>query len=267
MTRLPGDRLAHVALPGRLDQATLDRFAAVDTWVFDLDNTLYPANGQIWPQIDARITQFVSDYLGIDGISARALQKFYYQRFGTTLRGLSEHHDLDVGAFLDFVHDIDRTALEPNPELVDAITALPGRKLILTNGSRKHAQHTTEKLGFEQTFEAVFDIVAADLVPKPEAATYERFFAEHRVDPSRSAMFEDIARNLWVPHERGMVTVLVVPPPGDADRREPWEAEGVSDPRVDFVTDNLAGFLRALDLGRLEPRPDATAKPQGAIRS
>jgi len=226
------------------------RFATVDTWVFDLDNTLYPAGSTVWPMIDERITRYLADLMGIDGMSARGLQKYYYKRYGTTLKGLIEDHAITPGAFLDFVHDIDRTSLAPNPALVQAIASLPGRKLILTNGSRDHALRTTEQLGFTDAFEAVFDIVAADLVPKPEAATYERFFVTHGVDPSRSAMFEDLAKNLQVPHARGMATVLVVPSTTVEDNREPWESLGSAEPYVDVATDDLAGFLAGLAFGQ-----------------
>ncbi len=124
------------------------RFAHVDTWVFDLDNTLYPAGSSIWPKIDERITRYLAELFGIDGLSARGLQKFYYQRYGTTLAGLIADHKISHEQFLGFVHDIDRSSLAPHPALVEAITALPGRKLILTNGSSHHAPRTTEQLGF-----------------------------------------------------------------------------------------------------------------------
>ena len=130
------------------------------------------------------------------------------------------------------------------------MAALPGRKLILTNGSTDHALRTTERLGFPAGgFEAVYDIVAADLVPKPEAAAYDRFFALHGVDPRRAAMFEDLSKNLVVPHARGMATVLVVPPGGAGDNREPWERLGADASHVDAATDDLAAFLVGLELG------------------
>ena len=241
------DLLSSTAVPvaAGLDRVRA-RFAAVDTWVFDLDNTLYPHDSDLWPQIDARISQYLANFLGIDGLSARALQKFYYRRYGTTLHGLMADHAMDHVPFLDFVHDIDRTSLAPNPRLAQAIARLPGRKLVLTNGSRDHALRTAERLGLGTAFEDVFDIVAADLTPKPDPATYRRFFERHGVDPSRSAMVEDLSRNLIVPHERGMATVLVVPKTAEADAREPWERAGVTDPHVDFVTDDLTGFLVGL---------------------
>ena len=149
--------------------------------------------------------------------------------------------------FSNFTHDIDRSSLLPDLALAAAITALPGRKLILTNGSREHALQTAEALGLEAMFEDIFDIAAADFVPKPAAATYERFFEKHVVDPARAVMFEDLARNLVVPHERGMTTVLVVPKPGQMDHREAFEI--TSDdvpPHIDFVTSDLAQFLMTL---------------------
>ena len=224
----------------------LARFAHVDTWVFDLDNTLYPAGSALWPQIDARITHYLADLLGIDGLSARALQKYYYLRYGTTLNGLMAEHAIDPHRYLDFVHDIDRSTLPPDPNLVAGIAALPGRKLIFTNGSRDHALKTAGQIGLADVFEDVFDIVSADLVPKPDPATFDRFFDRHGVDPRRAAMFEDLARNLEVPHARGMVTTLVVSPAGGVDHRDAWESVGAGASHVDFVTAYLGPFLATL---------------------
>jgi putative hydrolase of the HAD superfamily len=239
-----------LSAPPRLPERVRARFAAVDTWVFDLDNTLYPAGSPVWPMIDERITRWLADLMGIDGLTARGLQKYYYRRYGTTLKGLIEDHAITPDAFLSFVHDIDRTSLLPNPALVEAVRALPGRKLILTNGSKEHALRTTERLGFAADgFEAVFDIVSADLVPKPDAATYDRFLALYGVDPRRAAMVEDLVKNLAVPHARGMATLLVVPSATMEDNREPWERLGAEEPYVDAATDDLAGFLAQLEFG------------------
>ncbi|WP_395665210.1 pyrimidine 5'-nucleotidase [Methylocella sp.] len=219
-------------------------FSHKDVWVFDLDNTLYPADADLWPKIDARITLFMAHLFGLDGMSSRALQKYYYERYGTTLRGLMEQHRVSAEEFLAFAHDVDRSGLKPNHTLAASIAALPGRKLILTNGSRDHALRTAEALGIHDMFEDVFDIVAADFVPKPEAATYERFFDRHGVDPKRAVMFEDLARNLVVPHERGMTTALVVPKPGQADHREAFEmVTEAAPPHIDFVISDLEAFL------------------------
>ena len=223
-----------------------ERFGHVETWVFDLDNTLYPASSDLWPKIDARIASFVSHLFGLDGLSARALQKYYYEKYGTTLAGLMAEGDVTPAEFLDYVHDIDRSSVLPNHSLATAITALPGRKLILTNGSRDHAIRTAEALGIHALFEDFFDIVASNLVGKPHAGAYETFFSRHGVDPGRAAMFEDIARNLEVPHSRGMVTTLVVPKRGAGDHREAWEAASGPVPHVDFVTDDLERFLESI---------------------
>jgi putative hydrolase of the HAD superfamily len=233
--------------PATLSSADItERFAHVQTWVFDLDNTLYPASSDLWPKIDARITLFMSELFGLDGMSSRALQKYYYERYGTTLRGLMEEHEITADEFLEFVHDIDRSSLLPNHSLATAITGLPGRKLILTNGSRDHALRTAEQLGLDTMFEDIFDIVASDLVPKPNPQAYERFFEKHGVDPAGSAIFEDIERNLVVPHARGMRTTLVVPKPGQRDHRDPWEVAKERPRHVDYVTDDLEGFLRGV---------------------
>jgi len=225
-----------------LSAADARGFGHVDIWIFDLDNTLYPHEARVWPQVDERITLYIMALFGLDGLSARALQKHLYHRYGTTLRGLMEEHDVDPDAFLDFAHDIDHSGLETSPLLGRAIESLPGRKLILTNGSRRHAETVAMKLGIYDHFEDVFDIAAADFTPKPDPRAYARFLERHAVDPARSAIFEDIARNLVVPHELGMTTTLVIP--GTVDPfRETFEQEAVAAPHVDHVTSDLSGFL------------------------
>jgi putative hydrolase of the HAD superfamily len=221
-------------------------FAEVDTWVFDLDNTLYPHHLNLWHQVDARIRDFIADYLKVAHEDAFRIQKDYYKRYGTTMRGLMAEHGLEPDAFLDYVHQIDHSPLEPNPALGAALARLPGRKLILTNGTRKHAEAVMQRLAIHEHFEDVYDIVAADLEPKPLAQNYDRFLALHRVDPHKAAMFEDLARNLAIPHALGMTTVLVVPEKTREVFREGWELEGREAPHVDYVTDDLAGFLQAL---------------------
>ena len=214
----------------------------VDTWVFDLDNTLYESSAGVWPQVDARMTVYIMRLFGLDGLSARALQKFFYHRYGTTLRALMDVYDVDPADYLDFCHDIDHGGIAPNPALGAAIAALPGRKLILTNGSRGHAKAVATRLGFFDQFEAVFDIVDAAFVPKPDRRAYDAFLLAHGVEPGRAAMFEDIAANLAVPHALGMRTVLVLPATPDP-HRERFEQESVAAPHIGHVTSDLAGFL------------------------
>jgi putative hydrolase of the HAD superfamily len=217
-------------------------FDKVDIWVFDLDNTLYPHH-LLWQQVDDRIRAYVADFLKVSKDEALRVQKDYYKRYGTTMRGLMTEHGLKPDDYLEYVHRIDHSPLEPNPALGLALSRLPGRKLILTNGTRKHADAVMRRLGIEQHFEDVFDIVAAELEPKPSAITYERFLDRHDVDPAKAAMFEDLARNLEAPHALGMTTVLVVPAGTREVFREDWELEGRNDPHVDHVVDDLAAFL------------------------
>jgi len=228
--------------------ATPRGFSHVDTWVFDLDNTLYPHHLNLWQQVDERIREFVAKFLDIGREEAFRVQKDYYRRYGTTMRGLMTEHGLNPDDFLDFVHEIDHSPLTPDPTLGAAIEALPGRKLILTNGTRKHADAVIRRLAIHHHFEDVFDIVAAELEPKPQPQTYDRFLKAHGVDPASAAMFEDLARNLAVPHALGMTTVLVVPPGTREVFRESWELEGPGEPHVDHVTDDLAGFLQKIGL-------------------
>ena len=148
--------------------------------------------------------------------------------------------------FLAYVHQIDHSPLEPNPAMGAAIAKLPGRKLILTNGSVDHVEKVLERLGLSGHFDAVFDIIAAELEPKPAPQTYHRFLKRHDVDPAKAAMFEDLARNLVIPHQLGMTTVLVVPDGSKEVVREDWELEGREAPHVDCVTDDLTGFLEEL---------------------
>src|SRR6478672_2053327 len=218
------------------EKPTPRSFGAVETWVFDLDNTLYPHDLNLWQQIDDRIRSFVSEFLKVSKDEAFRVQKDYYKRYGTTMRGLMAEHGLNPDDFLEFVHKIDHSPLLPNAELGDAIEKLPGRKLILTNGTRKHAEAVMKRLQIDHHFEEVFDIAAADLDPKPLPQVYDRFLKRHAVIPQKSAMFEDLARNLEIPHALGMATVLVVPEGGREVMRERWELEGRDAPHVDYVT-------------------------------
>ncbi|PYE99954.1 putative hydrolase of the HAD superfamily [Rhodopseudomonas faecalis] len=229
-----------------IDRPVPRDFAAVETWVFDLDNTLYPHHLNLWQQVDVRIRDFVAAWLKVSPEEAFRIQKDYYRRYGTTMRGMMLEHGVHADDYLAYVHEIDHSPLEPNPAMGDAIAALPGRKLILTNGSVAHAGKVLARLGISHHFEAVFDIIAAELEPKPAPQTYHRFLQRHGVDPLRAAMFEDLARNLAVPHQLGMTTVLVVPDDSKEVVREDWELEGRDAAHVDHVTEDLTGFLRAL---------------------
>ena len=223
------------------------RFEHVDDWVFDLDNTLYPHASNLFSQIDVKMTSYVSELLKLPRDEARVLQKELYLKYGTTLAGLMERHKIDPDDFLAKVHDIDYSWLAPDPALGSAIKALPGRKFIFTNGDRGHAERAARQLGILDHFDDIFDIVAAGLTPKPAPKTYDRFVELHRIVGADAAMFEDLARNLTVPHALGMTTVLVVPDGTREVFREGWEMEGRGEPHVDHVTDDLTGFLKQIE--------------------
>ena len=235
---LSADTLAADALAPR-------GFAHVDAWIFDLDNTLYSHEAQVWPQVGQRITRFLAETFDLDGISARALQKYYYHRHGTTLRGLMQEHGMDPADFLAFVHDVDLSLLPANERLAAAIGALPGRKLIFTNGSARHAENICRKLGLDSHFSGYFDIVAAGFIPKPEQGAYDMLLAQYDVDPTRAAFFEDMARNLAPAHALGMTTALVLPATPDP-WREPFEQAREELAHVDHITDDLGGFLEGV---------------------
>jgi putative hydrolase of the HAD superfamily len=236
-----------------------DAFTRVDTWIFDLDNTLYPPHSNLFAQVDQRMGAFISDRLGVELAEAKRLQKSFYRDYGTTLRGLMSAHGVDPHEFLAFVHDIDHSPIEPDPALGAALSLLPGRKFVLTNGSRAHADSIVKRLGIESHFEDLFDIIAADFQPKPARPPYERFIGRYGIDPGHAAMFEDLPRNLDVPHALGMRTVLVVAGPDTPAEtiayRQHWESEIGAGAAIDHVTDDLADFLVnvAGSLGRANP--------------
>lgn len=191
-------------------QASAPRgFDRTRVWIFDLDNTLYPSDCNLFAQIDQKMGEFVARLLGVSFEQARHLQKTYYKQFGTTLNGLMLVHKIDPKPFLDYVHDIDLAPVKEHPELRAAIDALPGRKLIYTNGSRRHAEQVAGKLGVLDLFEDICDIESSAYIPKPEAAAYDAMLKAHGVEPGVSAMFEDMPHNLEAPHALGMTTVLV----------------------------------------------------------
>jgi len=222
---------------------TVRRFDHVETWVFDLDNTLYPHHLNLWQQVDERIRDYIARFLKITHDDAFKKQKQYYKQYGTSMRGMMTEHGMEPDDFLNYVHKIDHSPLEPNPALGAAIESLPGRKLILTNGTREHADAVMRRLDIHMHFEDVFGIIEAGLEPKPLPQTYDKFLKLHGVDPAKAAMFEDLSRNLEVPHSLGMTTVLVVPEGTREVLREDWELAGRDAAHVDHVTDNLAAFL------------------------
>lgn len=222
------------------------KWAHIDTWVFDLDNTLYPSHCNLFAQVDKLMTAFIADYLKLDPVEARKIQKDFYVNHGTTLNGLMSVYDMDPAPFLDFVHKIDVSHMAPDAALDNALAALPGRKVIFTNGTVAHAENVTQQLGIDHHFDMVFDIVAAAYQPKPKAIAYELFLEQAGIDPKRAVMFEDIARNLVEPHALGMATVWVRPEVNGDERHQKMAHEGAQGEHVHHVTDELVSFLETL---------------------
>mgnify|MGYP005847828787 CR=1 FL=1 len=223
-------------------------FEHVEAWVFDLDNTLYPAECNLFAEIDTRMGEFISERFGVSFEEAQRIRKAYYYEYGTTLAGLMRLHDVCPKSFLDYVHDIDLSVIQPAPELAAALDALAGRKFILTNGSSEHAERVVARLGLEGHFEAIFDIRSADFVPKPEALCYERFMAAYRVEAQEAAMFDDLPHNLETAHGLGMTTVLVACGPIDHPEHHAIAGWTELPPHIHHKTDALASFLT--DIGR-----------------
>lgn len=208
-------------------------FSHVQTWVFDLDNTLYPPSARLFDQIEVRMVTFVMEALGVARDEADRLRTHYWHTYGTTLAGLMREHGVDPGPYLTTVHDISFHVLEPDVELAAHIADLPGRRIVYTNGCAPYAERVIEARGLSGLFDAVYGVEHADFLPKPERGAFDRIFARDGLAADRAAMFEDDARNLAVPHTLGMRTVHV------ADVAQPAD-------HIHHHTDDLTGFLRQL---------------------
>lgn len=223
----------------------LSRFAEVDTWVFDLDDTLYAITPELGAIFDGRMRTFIMDALELEEAAARKVQKDLFDRHGATGRGLMIEHGISADDFLAFVHDVDHSTIAPNPALVDAIGRLPGRCFVLTNSPRSHAERVLRQLGAETHFEEIFDFARSGRHSKPHPDAYERIVRETGLTSHRTAIFEDMARNLVEPQRLGMTTVLVVPPKTRPIFRGDWDLEAGPHHAVDYITEDLAGFLTA----------------------
>ena len=208
-------------------------FHHVTTWVFDLDNTLYPPRYRLFDQIEVRMTAWVMQALGVDRDRANHLRQHYWDSYGTTLAGLMREHDIDPGPYLTDVHDIDFSGLPADPALATSIAALPGRRIIYTNACEPYAHKVLEARGLTGLFDAVYGVEHAGFHPKPDRLAFETVFAIDGLNPATAAMFEDDPRNLAAPHEMGMQTVYVAPDPLEA-------------PHIQHHTDDLAAFLARL---------------------
>ena len=215
----------------------------IETWIFDLDNTLYPVSCRLFDQIHARMTRFIAERLDLTPEAALIVQKTYFREHGTTLRGLMTVDRIDPDDFLGFVHEVDLSGVPRDPVLIAALAALPGRKIVHTNGSRRHAERLLDHLGITGSFCGIVDIAVADYEPKPALAGYRKLLRRHQVAPATALMIEDLAKNLVPAATLGMTTAWV-------RNLVDWAAAGSGGDHVHHVVDNLGRFLTDVYRGR-----------------
>ena len=207
-----------------------------ETWIFDLDNTLYPVSANLFDQIDKRMCSYIANFLNTSESEAHKVQKSYFQEHGTSLRGMMENHKMDPIPYLEYVHKIDLSAIIRDDQMERALDKLPGRKIVFTNAAASYAEKVLERLGIAHHFEDIFDIVAANFIPKPAPLVYQRFVKKYKIDSGNSVMVEDIVRNLKPAADMGMKTVWV-------ETNRAWAHADAETTKPDFTTNNLAPWL------------------------
>ena len=210
-------------------------------WIFDLDNTLYSGKTRVFEQIDKKMSKYISGKLNVSIVEAKEIQKKYFYKYNTTLNGMLKKHKIDANEFLEFVHDIDIDFLKKDLTLSEELRKLEGKKIIFTNGSKKHALNVIRKIGIEQHFDDIFDIVDCNFVPKPTMEPYKKLVEKHNIDPNLCVLIEDIARNLKPAYEMGMKTIWI-------ENDEPWAKKFSDSDFISFKTNNLSEFLKKINL-------------------
>ena len=210
-------------------------------WIFDLDNTLYAGKTRVFEQVNKRISKYISEKLNVSIEEAKKIQKNYFYEYNTTLNGMIKNHKIDANEFLEFVHNVNIDFLKEDPKLKEELKQLEGKKFIFTNGSRKHALNIIQRIGIDQSFDGIFDIVDSDFIPKPAIEPYKKLVEKHTIDPNLCVLVEDIARNLKPAYEMGMTTVWI-------ENEVPW-AKKFSDANfINYKTNNLCEFLKKINL-------------------
>jgi len=216
-------------------------FKTIKCWIFDLDNTLYSGKTRVFEQVDKKMSEYISKKLNISTDEAKKIQKNYFHEYNTTLNGMIKNHEIDPDEFLEYVHDIDIDFLKKDLKLEEEIKKLDGKKIIFTNGSRKHAINVTKRIGIDQYFDDIFDIVNSDFIPKPSIEPYKKLVEKHKIDPNLCVFVEDIARNLKPAYEMGMKTVWI-------ENDEPWASKFSDSNFINYKTNNLSEFLKKINL-------------------
>ena len=210
-------------------------------WIFDLDNTLYSGETRVFEQVDKRMSKYISEKLNVSLTKAKEIQKNYFHKYNTTLNGMMKNHKIEANEFLEFVHDIDIDFLKKDTLLGEELRKLEGKKIIFTNGSKKHALNVTQRIGIDQYFDDIFDIVDCNFIPKPKMKPYKKLVEKHKIDPNLCVLIEDIARNLKPAYEMGMKTVWI-------ENKEPWAAKFSDSDFINYRTKNLTEFLKKINL-------------------
>ncbi len=218
-------------------------FKSIKYWIFDLDNTLYSGKTKVFEQVDRKMLKYISEKLQVSVEKARKIQKSYFYEYNTTLNGMIKNHKIDANEFLDYVHDINIDFLKKDLKLIEELEKLNGKKIIFTNGSRKHALNVTRRIGVDRCFDDIFDIVDSEFIPKPSIEPYKKLVKKHKIDPNLCVFVEDIARNLKPAYEMGMKTVWI-------ENNEPWASKFSDSNFVNYKTSNLSEFLKKINLLR-----------------
>jgi len=216
---------------------------SIKFWLFDLDNTLYSGKTKVFEQVDKKMSKYISAKLNVSIEEAKKIQKNYFYEYNTTLNGMIKNHQIDANEFLEFVHDIDIDFLKKDLKLAEEIKKLDGKKIIFTNGPRKHALNVTKRIGIDQLFDDVFDIVDSKFIPKPAIEPYKKLVEKHKIDPKLCVFIEDIARNLKPAYEMGMKTIWI-------KNEEPWAKKFSDSNFVNYKVNNLSEFLKKINLAK-----------------
>jgi len=219
----------------------MKKLQAIKFWIFDLDNTLYSGKTRVFEQVDKKMSKYISEKLNVNIVEAKEIQKNYFYEYNTTLNGMINNHKIDANEFLEFVHDVNIDFLKKDSLLNEELMKLDGKKIIFTNSSRKHAMNVIRKIGIDQHFDDIFDIVDSEFVPKPDIVSYKKLVEKHKIDPKLCVFIEDIARNLKPAYEMGMKTIWI-------ENDEPWARKFSDSDFVNYKTNNLPEFLKQINL-------------------
>ena len=214
---------------------------SIKYWIFDLDNTLYSGKTKVFEQVDKKMSEYISKKLNVSTAEAKEIQKNYFHEYNTTLNGMIKNHKIDADEFLEFVHNINIDFLKKDLILGEELKKLAGKKIIFTNGSKKHALNVTKRIGIDHYFDDIFDIIDSEYVPKPAIQSYKKLVEKHKIDPKLCVFVQDIARNLKPAYEMGMKTVWI-------ENDEPWAKKFSDGGFIDFKTNNLSEFLKQINL-------------------